>query len=49
VISPFGEPFLWPLTARRFRLLPHGLRVPSGTRLIELPLALAPLWAGVTI
>lgn len=52
-ISPFGEPFLWPLTARRFRLLPRGLRVPSGTRLIELPLAVvvlvAGLWAGLYV
>jgi len=45
-ISPMGEPFLWPLSARRFRVLPRGLRVHSGTRLIELPIAVAVLLVG---
>jgi membrane-bound metal-dependent hydrolase YbcI (DUF457 family) len=42
-ISPMGEPFLWPLSARRYRLLPRRLRIHSGKRLVELPIALVVL------
>lgn len=40
-ISYMGVPYLWPLTAQRFRLLPYGTRIASGNSWIELPLALA--------
>ncbi len=43
-LSPMGEPFLWPLSRRRYRVVPwRALRIHSGTRLIELPLAVAVL------
>lgn len=38
-ISPMGEPFLWPVWRRRFRVLPRGLWVRSGRRVVEVPLA----------
>ena len=47
--SPMGEPFLWPLSARRFRLMPRGLRVRSGTWWIELPVALLVLGVGLRV
>lgn len=39
-ISYMGVPYLWPITSRRFRLLPRGLRLASGS-LLELPIALS--------
>lgn len=45
-ISPMGEPFLWPMSARRYRLMPRRFRVPSGTRLLELPIAVVVLLLG---
>lgn len=30
-ISPMGVPYLWPVSWRRYRLFPHGLRVHSGS------------------
>jgi membrane-bound metal-dependent hydrolase YbcI (DUF457 family) len=47
-LSPMGEPFLWPLLWQRFRLVPWPqLRIPSGMRLLELPIAIGLLAAGV--
>lgn len=48
-ISYAGIPYLWPLTAKRFRLLPYGFRVRSGTTIIELPLALSALAIGLYV
>jgi membrane-bound metal-dependent hydrolase YbcI (DUF457 family) len=45
-ISYMGVPWLWPLTARRIRLLPYGFRVRSGNRLFELPVSVAVLVLG---
>lgn len=45
-ISPMGEPFLWPVSSRRFRVLPRRLWLHSGTRLVELPIALLVLMLG---
>lgn len=45
-LSPLGEPFLWPLAKRRYRVMPRGLRLRSGTRLVEFPIAALVLAAG---
>lgn len=44
-VSPLGLPFLWPLSARRYRLLPYALRIHfrSGKSPLEIPLALCVL------
>lgn len=39
-VSYLGVPYFWPIYSKRIRLLPYGLRVRSGNRLVELPLAL---------
>lgn len=39
-ISYMGVPYLWPLTARRFRLLPYRWRLRSGS-VFEVPIAVA--------
>lgn len=36
-ISPMGVPYLWPMSRRRYRLFPRGLRVHSGS-LLEWPI-----------
>ena len=38
-LSYMGVPYLWPLSASRYRLLPYGYRMRSGS-LIEYPIAL---------
>jgi inner membrane protein len=48
-LSPMGVPFLWPALRWRYRLMPDGLRVRSGTRLIELPVAIAVLLASLSL
>jgi inner membrane protein len=47
--SFLGVPFFWPIYSRRLRLLPRALRVRSGTTIIELPVALATLFAGLYV
>jgi membrane-bound metal-dependent hydrolase YbcI (DUF457 family) len=45
--SYMGIPWLWPLSARRIRLLPYGFRVRSGTTVVELPIAFGVLALGL--
>lgn len=46
-LSYMGIPWLWPLNARRIRLLPYGFRVRSGTTVVELPIAFGVLALGL--
>jgi membrane-bound metal-dependent hydrolase YbcI (DUF457 family) len=48
-LSPMGQPLLWPVVWTRLRLVPKSWRVRSGSRLIELPVALVLLFVGLTI
>ncbi len=48
-ISPMGQPFLWPLIWRRFRVLPQRLCIHSGSRAFDLPIALGLLFLGLTV
>lgn len=42
-LSYMGVPWFWPVWNTRLRLLPYGLRIRSGTRWLELPIALGVL------
>jgi inner membrane protein len=48
-ISPMGQPFLWPLLWRRYRVLPQQLCVHSGTRAVDLPIAVSLLLVGLAV
>ena len=48
-ISPMGEPFFWPLSWRRFRVLPEHLCIHSGTRMFELPIAIGLLFICLSV
>lgn len=48
-ISPMGQPFFWPLLWRRFRILPEPLCIHSGTRAVDLPIAVGLLLIGVVV
>lgn len=47
-LSYMGVPYLWPVIARRIRLLPYGYRLKSGTW-IEWPIALSTIGGFVAL